>query len=241
MAEHQAVVTIDGPAGAGKSTISRLLAARLHYTYLDTGAMYRAVGFKVKEAALKLDDEVDRAALPGLLDGIEIDLAPAVAPEDEIRVFVNGQEVSAAIRTADMGMVASRVSAEGVVRERLTEMQRRLGAKGRVVAEGRDTGTVVFPRAEHKFYLDASPEERARRRQLQLKEKGQEVAFGELLAQITKRDHDDAARALAPLKPAEDAVIVDTSAMTIEEVVSFLLAKIRTAEAQGTNDRPDNA
>jgi cytidylate kinase len=227
MAEKKAVVTIDGPAGAGKSTISRLLAARLHYTYLDTGALYRAVGFKVREAGLELDDEAGRAALPGLLDEIEIYLAPAASADNETRVFVNGQEVSAVIRTAAMGMIASRVSAEGVVREKLTEMQRRLGARGGVVAEGRDTGTVVFPQAEHKFYLDASPEERARRRQLQLKEKGQEVEYRELLAQIVKRDHDDASRSLAPLKPAEDAVIVDTSAMTIEEVVSFMLTKIQ--------------
>jgi len=231
MAEKKAVVTIDGPSGAGKSTISRELAARLHYTYLDTGAMYRAVGFKVREAGLKLDDEEGRAALPGLMDKIEINLAPAAAANEETRVFVNGSEVSAVIRTAEMGMVASRVSAEGVVREKLTEMQRRLGARGGVVAEGRDTGTVVFPQAEHKFYLDASPAERARRRQRQLKEKGQEVEYEELLAQITKRDHDDAARSLAPLKPAEDAVIVDTSAMTIEEVVSCLLAKIRAGAA----------
>jgi len=231
MAEKKAVVTIDGPSGAGKSTISRELAARLHYTYLDTGAMYRAVGFKVREAGLKLDDEEGRAALPGLMDKIEINLAPAAAANEETRVFVNGQEVSAVIRTAEMGMVASRVSAEGVVREKLTEMQRRLGARGGVVAEGRDTGTVVFPQAEHKFYLDASPAERARRRQRQLKGKGQEVEYEELLAQITKRDHDDAARSLAPLKPAEDAVIVDTSAMTIEEVVSCLLAKIRAGAA----------
>jgi len=239
MAEKKAVITIDGPSGAGKSTISRELAARLHYTYLDTGAMYRAVGFKVREAGLKLDDEAGRAALPGLLDKIEILLAPAVSPADETRVFVNGQEVSAAIRTAEMGMVASRVSAEAIVREKLTELQRRLGAQGGVVAEGRDTGTVVFPQAEHKFYLDATPEERARRRQRQLREKGQEVGFGELLAQITKRDHDDAARSLAPLKPAADAVIVDTSAMTIDEVVSFMLAKIRVATKDRSTDRPD--
>ena len=133
MAEKRAVVTIDGPSGAGKSTISRQLAARLHFTYLDTGAMYRAVGFKVREVGLDLDNEAARTALPGLLNDIEIGLAPSASPDEETRVFVNGQEVSAAIRTAEMGMVASRVSAERVVREKLTEMQRRLGAKGGVV------------------------------------------------------------------------------------------------------------
>jgi cytidylate kinase len=238
MTEKKAVVTIDGPSGAGKSTISRRLAARLHYTFLDTGAMYRAVGFKVREAGLALDNEADRAALPALLDEIEIDLAPAASADEETRVFVNGQEVSAAVRTAAMGMVASRVSAEPIVREKLTEMQRRLGAKGGVVAEGRDTGTVVFPQAEYKFYLDATPEERAHRRQLQLKEKGQEVEYGELLAQIIKRDHDDATRSLAPLKPAPDAVVVDASAMDIEEVVSFMLKTIRTGAAGRSSTGP---
>ena len=211
----------------------------MHYAYLDTGALYRAVAFKVKQAGLKLDDDKDRAGLSALLDGIDIDLAPAASPDEETRVFVNGAEVSAAIRTAEMGMVASRVSAEAVVRKRLTEMQRRLGDKGGVVAEGRDTGTVVFPQAEHKFYLDATPEERARRRQQQLRRKGHEVEYQELLAQITKRDHDDAARSLAPLKPAPDAVIVDTSAMTIEEVASFMLETIQTATEDRSKNNPD--
>jgi cytidylate kinase len=229
MAEKQGVVTIDGPSGAGKSTISRLLAARLEYTYLDTGAMYRAVGLKVKEAGLDLDDAAGRAALPGLLAAIDITLAPSASADDDARVFVNGEEVSKAIRTAEMGMVASRVSAEPIVREKLTEMQRRLGSKGGIVAEGRDTGTVVFPQAEYKFYLDASPEERARRRQLQLREKGQEVEFQILLEQIIKRDHDDSARSLAPLRPAPDAVIVDTSSLSIEAVVSHMLEKIQSS------------
>ena len=229
MAEKQGVVTIDGPSGAGKSTISRLLAARLDYTYLDTGAMYRAVAFKVKQAGLDLEEAAARAALPGLLATIDITLAPAASPDDDARVFVNGEEVSNVIRTAEMGMVASRVSAEAVVREKLTEMQRRLGGKGGIVAEGRDTGTVVFPRAQYKFYLDANPEERARRRRLQLKEKGQEVDYRILLEQITKRDSDDSARSLAPLKPAPDAVIVDTSSMSIEAVVSHMLEKIQSS------------
>jgi cytidylate kinase len=223
MAEKEGVVTIDGPSGAGK------MAARLDYTYLDTGAMYRAVAFKVKEAGLDLDDEAGRAALPDLLAEIDISLAPAASADDDARVFVNGEEVSKLIRTAEMGMVASRVSAEPVVREKLTEMQRQIGSKGGIVAEGRDTGTVVFPKAEHKFYLDASPVERARRRQLQLKEKGQEEDFQTLLEQITKRDHDDSSRSLAPLQPAPDAEIVDTSAMSIETVVSHMLEKIQSA------------
>ena len=232
MSKKLGIVTIDGPSGSGKSTISRLLAARLGYTYLDTGAMYRAVGLKVKEAGLDLDEKAGRAALPDLLAGIDITLAPAASADDDARVFVNGKEVSHLIRTAEMGMVASRVSAEPVVREKLTEMQRQIGSRGGIVAEGRDTGTVVFPKAQYKFYMDASPEERARRRQLQLREKGQEVDFQILVEQITKRDNDDSARALAPLKPAQDAVIVDTSAMGIEAVVNHMLEKIQSSASE---------
>ncbi|MCF6289512.1 MAG: (d)CMP kinase [Desulfobacterales bacterium] len=222
-----AVITIDGPSGAGKSTIGRLLAARLNYTYLDTGAMYRAVGLKVRQAGIDLDDPVDRPRLTELLDSLDLRLAPAQGEGRDTRVFLDNIEVSAAIRTAEMGMVASRVSAEPAVRKKLTEMQQQLGRAGGVVAEGRDTGTVVFPRAEYKFYLDAGPEERARRRWEQLKEKGQLVDREELLAQIRKRDHDDRSRALAPLTPAADAVIIDSSAMSIDEVVESLLARIK--------------
>ena len=232
MSKKLGIVTIDGPSGSGKSTISRLLAARLGYTYLDTGAMYRAVGLKVKEAGLDLDEKAGRAALPDLLAGIDITLAPAASADDDARVFVNGKEVSHLIRTAEMGMVASRVSAEPVVREKLTEMQRQIGSRGGIVAEGRDTGTVVFPKAQYKFYMDASPEERARRRQLQLREKGQEEDYQKLLEQIIKRDHDDSARSLAPLTPAQDAVIVDTSAMGIEAVVSHMLEKIQSSASE---------
>jgi cytidylate kinase len=232
MSKKLGIVTIDGPSGSGKSTISRLLAARLGYTYLDTGAMYRAVGLKVKEAGLDLDQEAGRAALPDLLAEIDITLAPAASADDDARVFVNNKEVSHLIRTAEMGMVASRVSAEPVVREKLTEMQRQIGSRGGIVAEGRDTGTVVFPKAEYKFYMDASPEERARRRQLQLREKGQEEDYQKLLEQIIKRDHDDSARSLAPLTPAQDAVIVDTSAMSIEAVASHMLEKIQSSASE---------
>ncbi len=222
-----AVITIDGPSGAGKSTISRLLAARLNYTYLDTGAMYRAVGLKVRQAGIDLDDPADRPRLVALLDTLDLRLAPAAGEGRDVRVFLDNIEVSAAIRTAEMGMVASRVSAEPEVRRKLTEMQQQLGRAGGVVAEGRDTGTVVFPQAEYKFYLDAGPEERARRRWEQLKEKGQQVDKEELLAQIRKLDHDDRSRALAPLTPAADAVIIDSTAMTIDQVVEGLLARIR--------------
>ena len=220
MAERGKVITIDGPSGSGKSTISRQLAARLHYTYLDTGAMYRAVGLLVSRSGISLDEE---EAMEKLLKSLDLKLLPG---NGDTRVLLGGEDVSSAIRTAEMGMVASRVSALSVVRKKLTELQRTLGLWGAVVAEGRDTGTVVFPEAELKFYLDASLEERARRRSAQLREQGHVVDEKEILAQIKKRDQDDSARSLAPLKAATDAVVIDSSVMTIEEVVNFMLDQL---------------
>jgi cytidylate kinase len=225
MAENKNIVTIDGPSGAGKSTISKLLAARLHYTYLDTGAMYRVVGLQVERAGADLETENGREKLAQLLDTLDLKLAPGEAG-GETRAFLAGEDVSEAIRTPEMAMIASRVSAESKVRQKLTEMQRTIGHDGAIVAEGRDMGTVVFPAAQYKFFLDATPEERARRRQLQLLEKGQKVEFEEILAQTRKRDRDDSSRALAPLKPADDAIVIDSSRMGIDEVVSFMLAAI---------------
>lgn len=214
------IVTIDGPSGAGKSTISRNLAARLGYRYLDTGAMYRAVGLKVQEEGVSLEDD---ASLDKLLAAVEIEL---IADGGETRVLLDGKDVSGRIRTAEMGMVASQVSANPGVRAKLTELQRQIGGQGSVVAEGRDMGTVVFPEAENKFFLDASPEERARRRIEQLREKGHAVDEDEILRQIRKRDRDDSTRTHAPLAAADDAIIVDSSYMSIEEVVSFMMNSI---------------
>jgi cytidylate kinase len=225
MAEQKNIITIDGPSGAGKSTISKLLAARLHYTYLDTGAMYRVVGLQVERAGLDLEAEGAREDLVQLLAGLDMTLAPGEEGKDT-RAFLNGEDVSDAIRTPEMAMVASRVSAQAEVRKKLTEMQRTIGKNGAIVAEGRDMGTIVFPDAMHKFFLDASPEERAQRRQKQLAENGQKVEFQEILAQIQKRDRDDSGRSLAPLQPAEDAIIIDSSEMSIDEVVSFMLAAV---------------
>ena len=225
MAEQKNIITIDGPSGAGKSTISKLLAARLHYTYLDTGAMYRVVGLQVERAGLDLEAEGAREDLVQLLAGLDMTLAPGEEGKDT-RAFLNGEDVSDAIRKPEMAMVASRVSAQAEVRKKLTERQRTIGKNGAIVAEGRDMGTIVFPDAIHKFFLDASPEERAQRRQKQLAENGQKVEFQEILAQIQKRDRDDSGRSLAPLQPAEDAIIIDSSEMSIDEVVSFMLAAI---------------
>jgi len=214
------IVTIDGPSGSGKSTISRELAARLGYTYLDTGAMYRAVGLAASRAGIDLDDNL---AVAAVFDHFDLELLPG---EGDTRVILNGEEISDAIRTAEMGLVASRVSALPLVRERLGELQRRLGRSGRVVTEGRDMGTVVFPEAAHKFYLDAGPEVRARRRTEQLKEKGEKADYETILAQIKKRDHDDSSRAISPLKPAADAYIIDSSDLDIDEVVSLMMKKM---------------
>jgi cytidylate kinase len=225
MLEKKNIITIDGPSGAGKSTISKLLAAKLHYTYLDTGAMYRVVGLQVERSGLDLEAENSREKLAQLLDTLDLKLAPGEEGQ-ETRAFLGGEDVSDAIRTPEMAMVASRVSAEPEVRKKLTEMQRALGSQGNIVAEGRDMGTVVFPEARYKFFLDATPEERALRRRKQLLEKGQIVAYEEILSQIRKRDQDDSSRSLAPLKPADDAVVIDSSAMSIDEVVSFIMASV---------------
>ncbi len=212
-----AIVTIDGPSGAGKSTISRMFASKLHYTYLDTGAMYRAVGLKVTRLGI---DPADSEAMARMFEDLDLRLLPG---GDDTIVLLGEDDISKAIRTPEMGMIASRVSAEKIVREKLTQIQREIGKNGGIVAEGRDMGTVVFPKAECKFFLDASPEERARRRQLQLLEKGQSVDFQVLLDQIIKRDRDDSSRDLAPLQPADNAVIIDSSKMSIDEVVNFMM------------------
>jgi cytidylate kinase len=225
MSEKKNIVTIDGPSGAGKSTISKLLAAKLNFTYLDTGAMYRVVGLQVQRAGFDLEAEGARERLVQLLEGLDMTLASGEEGK-ETRAFLDGEDVSDAIRTPEMAMIASRASAEPEVRKKLTEMQRTIGNNGAIVAEGRDMGTIVFPDAMHKFFLDATPEERAMRRQKQLEESGQKIEFQELLAQIQKRDRNDSSRSLAPLQPAEDAVIIDSSEMNIDEVVSFMLAAI---------------
>lgn len=223
MSHKQKIVTIDGPSGVGKSTISRRVAQALSFTYLDTGAMYRAVALKLKEAGLDLDDE---PALRNCLESINLDLLPATEGSDDVGVILDGRDVSLEIRSPEMSMIASRVSALPVVREKLTHMQQELGKKGEIVAEGRDTGTVVFPLAAWKFYLDADPEVRMQRRAKQLRSKGESVDEQELLAMIVKRDRDDQARSIAPLCKAKDALVIDTGVLTINEVTKAMLKVI---------------
>ncbi|NOX24743.1 MAG: (d)CMP kinase [Deltaproteobacteria bacterium] len=215
------IITIDGPSGSGKSTISRLLADRLGYVYLDTGAMYRAVGLKAAKSGLDLDDP---ASLEVLLADLDLQLLPGSA---DTVVMMDGRDVSLEIRSAAMGMMASKVSAYGPVRAKMTALQQHMARNGEVVAEGRDTGTIVFPGARHKFYLNASAPERAKRRTAQLHELGMTANYQEILAQIEKRDHDDSARTLAPLRAAADAVWIDCTKMDIPAVLQFMLDKIR--------------
>jgi CMP/dCMP kinase len=224
MSEKRAIVTIDGPSGVGKSTLSRKVAAALGYTYLDTGAMYRAVGLQLQRLQIDL---TDGQAIDSILTGIDLQLFPAGREDGDVRVVVNGQDVSNAIRTPEAGMLASLVSAIPVVRKKLTEMQRVLGQQGHIVAEGRDTGTVVFPDARWKFYLEADLEERARRRVAQLQSAGQKVDGQELLAMIAKRDRDDQERKLAPLQKADDALGIDTTSLDIDEVCTKMLEVIQ--------------
>ena len=223
MRDHKPIVTIDGPSGGGKSTVSRALAARLGFTYLDTGAMYRAVAYQCLEAGI---DPLDPAQLQPLLAAIRMELLPPAAGEEDVRVIVDGREVGRYLRTPEMGMLASKVSAQPLVRGTLTVLQQQIGAAGRIVAEGRDTGTVVFPAAAWKFYLDASPEVRAQRRASQLRRKGEEVDEQLLLAQIIQRDRDDRERALAPLTVAPDAMFIDSTGLPAEQVVGLMYDRI---------------
>jgi cytidylate kinase len=214
------IITIDGPAGVGKSSVSRKVAAATGFTYLDTGAMYRGVGLYFLQQGVGLDDA---AAIAEKLAELELKLLPAADEESDVGVLINGENVTDAIRTPEMAMVASKVSALPVVREILTHIQRGYGEKGNIVAEGRDTGTVVFPRAAYKFFLDATPEERAKRRVLQLQARGVEADLTQTLAMLLERDKNDSERAVAPLKAAQDAVRIDTTEITVQQVVEEIL------------------
>jgi CMP/dCMP kinase len=218
MARLRPVVAIDGPAGAGKSTVARRLAARLGFTLVDTGALYRAVALAARRAGIAWDDEDEVVAVARrIVAARALELLPHA--EKGVRVVLDGEDVSDAIRAADMGMGASRVSAIGGVRQALFDLQRLAGENGGVVLEGRDIGTVVFPDAELKFFLTASAEVRARRRYDELVERGERVDYDKTLEEVKTRDQKDTMRPIAPLRQAEDAVLIDSSGRTIDEVV----------------------
>jgi len=228
------VIAIDGPAGSGKSTLARLLAEKLCFTYIDTGAMYRAVALKAHEQKIDSDDE---NALKDLCAKIELRFAPSPSPlplgEREKgegasnKIFIDNEDYSEKIRTPFVSRLSSKVSSQKAVRDAMVRLQRLLAAKGSVIMEGRDIGTIVFPDADIKFYIDASPEVRGRRRYAELKEKGENVSLDTIIAEEKARDKQDSTREHAPLKKADDAVLIDTSNMNLEEVLNVMLKTVK--------------
>jgi cytidylate kinase len=216
------IITIDGPAGAGKSTIAKELARRLHCSYLDTGSMYRALTLKAMRAKLDLADEEKLAALA---KKTIIDLKDS-GPSG-LKVFLDGEDVSQEIRTLEVTNRTFYVARAPKVREIMVQWQRQIGCKSNIVAEGRDLGTVVFPKATLKFYLDADFKERARRRIQELKEKGQAIDEKKLAEDLNERDTKDLTRPVAPLKKADDAILIDSTHLSIPEVVEKILGYIK--------------
>ena len=215
------IIAIDGPSGAGKSTLAKKLAKALGFTYLDTGAMYRALALKILRQGVDLADDMKLAQL---VNSTAVELQGDAA---ELQVLLDGINVAAEIRTPAVSQMASKASALKLVRERMLELQRRLGRRGDVVAEGRDIGTVVFPDAQVKIFLSASAAERARRRFVELQAAGQAVDLEATLREIEERDKRDSERQLAPLRKADDAIVIDSSTSTADEVAASVLAEIR--------------
>ena len=215
-------IAIDGPSGAGKSSLAKALAKEFGFIYVDTGAIYRTLGLAALRAEI---DRRNECAVMELLRGIEISLRRGA--EGEQRMFLNGEDVSELIRQPEVSVAASDVSAHAEVREYLLEMQRKLARENNVIMDGRDIGTVVLPQAEIKIFLTASAEARAQRRLLELKAKGVETDFEEVLKDIQYRDRQDTERAAAPLKKAEDAISCDTSELTFQQSFELLCSVVR--------------
>jgi cytidylate kinase len=225
------VVAIDGPSGAGKSTVGRALAERLGYTYIDTGAMYRALAWKALQTSVSLDSDSELAAL-AQATGLEL-------VDGGRRVLVDGADVTAEIRSPEVSAAASRVSVHGGVRRNMVARQRAMGRSGGVVLDGRDIGTAVFPDAEVKFYLDADPAQRARRRHEELQRAGAAVSLQAVEREVRERDHSDTHRAESPLARAADAIVLDTTALAPDSVLARMLeivAAVTASARSGTND-----
>jgi len=226
------IVTIDGPAGSGKSTTAQRVANQLDYVYLDTGAMYRAVALGFLRDGAPTTPEGAERVLPTL----DVDVQYRA---DTMRVFLGEEEVTDQIRTAEVGSVVSDISTLASVREYMVEQQRRIGRDqaeehGGVVLDGRDTGTVVFPDADLKIFMVADLDERARRRQQEYEAAGEDISFEEVRAEIEERDHQDRNRGIAPLRRAEDAVLLDTTDRTIAEQVAFVVDRVKAHPSWGT-------
>jgi cytidylate kinase len=213
------LITIDGPAGAGKTTVSRALADRLGYRYIDTGALYRAVALAAKTRGINPEND---AELKRLCTKLELAF---VLTETGLRLFLNGADITDHIRTAEITMLASAISAKPVVREFLLDLQRNLGKEKAAVFEGRDMGTVVFPDADLKFYLDATNRARALRRYDEIKSQSTQT-LEEIDLDIQRRDRNDSTRQLAPLKPAQDAIVIDSTDLSVAEVVELMVSHI---------------
>lgn len=211
------IITVDGPSGAGKGTLCYALAQKLGFTLLDSGAIYRVTGLAALKSAVDFTDE---NALATLAHKLNLRFVPQGG---EVRIFLNDEEVSSQIRTQEIADIASKIAAYPAVRAALLDLQRSFASEKGLIADGRDMGTVVFPQAKAKLFLDASPEERARRRFNQLQNKGINGNFAQILAEIKERDFRDRNRAVAPLKPADDALVLDSTTLSIDEVIEQAL------------------
>ncbi len=210
-------IAIDGPSGAGKSTIAKAVAKKLGIEYIDTGAMYRAIGLKMLRLGLPMKED---EALAEMLDSTDIDFANE-------RIYLDGEDVSDQIRTQEISKAASDCSAFGSVRRKLVALQQNMAGKKSIIMDGRDIGTVVLKDAPYKFYLTAGDEERARRRHVELEAKGEHLTFEQVLAQIRERDHNDMTREITPLRKADDAEEIDSTNMSIDEVTDYICSRIK--------------